>query len=725
MPAVRQTSFAHGELAPTMWGRTDRPEFAHGLATCRNFFVNKHGAAISRPGTKLVREVKDSSKRVRLLPFTFSDTESYVLEFGDGYVRFHTAGGTVLSGGSPYEIASAYSEADLPLLKFAQSGDVVFIAHENHVPRTLSRLGATSWVFADLTFSVPAYWDHDFLAYVVPVGDPTHPAVGWKYGVTALGRDINGTIVESRLRIITSKANSSGTVIGSIPEAIAVYHDMPTEFIVPTSGLVPGPPSNIVANVGYRIYKSRRNDIWGLIGEIEGWFYGGSAPWPVVWKDWGVEPNYSRPPPSGRNPFEVYNDATPPVLLRTEKPRTVCFFEDRLVFGGTKERPAHVFASASSSYLDFDQRTPSSADEALELEIASRKKEKIGSLAPFDRRLILLTGISPWGLNGSGGAPLAGDELPEAKPLGEIGASGLDPLILGNVLLYARTKGSGIRALVFDSSLLSFRTADASVLSEHLFRGRSVVSWSYAEDPWGVVWAVRDDGALLSFSYDRDIGLAAWARHETDGLVEGVCSVPETSEDAVYLVVNRTINGQTKRYIERMTDRTEQDSARIVCLDCAATYEGLPASTISGLEHLEAKAVWAVSDGAVVGPFTVAGGQIELDVPASLVHVGLRYVCDAETLDVAAARTLEKTVTEAFWEVYASRGLKTGETLGSLLPWRQHAVSGGYAPPVPSTTLVEVALKHTWNKGGRIVLRQEDPLPVSLYGVIREVEIGG
>lgn len=724
MPAVRQTSFAQGELSPTMWGRTDRPEFAYGLATCRNFFINKHGAAISRPGTKLVREVKDSSKRVRLVPFNFSDTDSYVLEFGDGYVRFHTAGGTVLSGGVPYEVASAYTEADLPLLKIAQSGDVLFIAHEDHVPRTLSRLGATSWVFADLSFSVPAYWSYEFEGlHPLPVEDATHPAVGWVYAVTVLGRGKNGSVIESLPQVVTLKADINGVQQGLMPDKVVSYPDRPLELVVITAGLIPGPPSNVVGNIGYRIYKGR-NGILGRIGEIDTWFPSASPPY-KTFKDYGVEPDYSRPPPSGRNPFEVYDTSTPPVLLRTENPKTVGFFEDRLVFAGTKERPAHIFASASSSYLDFDQRVPSSADEALELELASRKKEEINTIAPLDRRLILFTGISPWGLNGAGGAPLAGDELPEAKPLGEIGASALDPLILGNVLLYARTKGSGIRALVFDTSLLSFRTADASVLSDHLFRGRSVVEWAFAEDPWGVVWAVRDDGALLSFSYDRDLGLAAWARHDTAGLVESLCAVPETSEDAVYLVVNRTINGSTKRYIERMTDRTEVDAARIVCLDCAATYDGAPASTISGLDHLEGEEVWAVADGAVVGPLTVSGGEIQLGAAASLVNVGLRYICDLGLLDVAEARTRKKLVTDAFWEVYASRGLKTGETFESLFPWAQHTVSGGYAPPVPETTLVQVAIRHTWNQAGRIVLRQEDPLPVSVYGSIREVQASG
>lgn len=723
MASVRQPSFAYGELAPTMWGRTDRPEFAHGLAVCRNFFINRHGAAISRPGTKLVREVKDSTKRVRLLPFTFSDTESYVLEFGDGYVRFHTAGGTVLDGGEPYEIASPYGEDDLPLLKYAQSGDVVFIAHGGHVPRTLSRLGATSWVFADLDFSVPAYWDHEFYGYTIPAADSSHPAVGWRYGVTALGRDKSGNLVESTLSPITRRASDTGTILGAMPEAVAVYPDRPFEIIVPTLGLLTGPPPNVVSNIGYRVYKSPRNDIWGLIGEIKGWFYGASPPFPT-WKDWGVEPDYSRPPPSGRNPFEVYDDSTPPVLLRTERPKTVCFFEDRLVFAGTPERPAHVFGSASSSYLDFDQRTPSSADEAVELELASRRKEEIRTIAPFDRRLILLTGSSPWGLNGAGGAPLAGDELPEAKPLGEVGASDLDPIIVGNVLLYARTKGSGIRAIAFDSSLLSFRTLDASVLSSHLFEGRSIVAWTYAEDPWGVVWAARDDGALLSFSYDKDLGLAAWARHDTAGAVESVCAVPETSEDAVYLVVNRTIGGEPRRYIERMTNRKEQDAARAVCLDSAATYSGPPASIISGLDHLEGEEVLAVADGAVVGPLAVAGGEISLATPAALVNVGLRYTCDLGLLDVAEARTSKKTVTEAAWEVHAARGLMTGESFDSLLPWRQHAVAGGYAPPVPETALVQVALRHTWNRSGRIVLRQDNPLPVAVYGSVREVQVG-
>ena len=191
-------SFAGGEISPDMYGRIDDTKFQTGVAKMRNFIAMPQGAADNRPGTTFVGEVKDSTKRTRLIPFTYSTTQTMVLELGDGYIRFHTQGATLLVGAPAlynpaltyaigalvsnagfvyyatapvppanppanpvywyliptpaYEIPTPYAEADLFDIHYVQSADVMTLVHPNYAPKELRRYGATNWQLATTVF---------------------------------------------------------------------------------------------------------------------------------------------------------------------------------------------------------------------------------------------------------------------------------------------------------------------------------------------------------------------------------------------------------------------------------------------------------------------------------------------------------------------------------------------------------------------------------------------
>ena len=147
------TSFVSGEFGNKLTGRTDFEKYQSAAKTMENFLVHPQGAATRRVGTQFIAEVKDSSKKTRLIPFEFSTTQTYILEFGNQYIRFFKDKGQILSGGSEYEISSPYLEAELFDIKFAQSADVMYLVHPNHNVRKLSRTGHTSWSLATVSFS--------------------------------------------------------------------------------------------------------------------------------------------------------------------------------------------------------------------------------------------------------------------------------------------------------------------------------------------------------------------------------------------------------------------------------------------------------------------------------------------------------------------------------------------------------------------------------------------
>lgn len=803
MPFIRQTNFSGGELSPYLHGRTDLPRFQTGLRACRNFFISRHGAAVSRPGTTYVAVKKQAgSDGIRLVPFIYSDEQSYVLEFGHQYVRFYTGGaqvqhsdrlldykdevqvpavselltgatsgaqGTVVSvsdagstgtlrlsgvsgsfiqdeqliGGAggdvvvnsalytfAYEIVSPYSDTDLARLQWVQSGDVLTLTHPSYAPRTLTRVSATDWVFSTVSFARPDGLNGGtfYLKDPLPVADATHPKREWDYYLTAVFRDAKGVLTESKPAKIENLSTALWPPAGVAPYAgqVAIYIDKTVTVWVPAAGVGAIPADH--AWIQTRIYRGR-GGYYGWIGDLN---VGDEE-----FTDVGQEPVYADQPPRGQNPFEVYDDAS--VLLRTEEPAAVAYFEERLCFGGTAERPGRLFCSVTGDYYNFDERFVQVKGEALNLELASRKRIDVRSMFGATR-LLVFTGSSVWSVRGQQGEPLDFDSI-NMKMVEEIGAGFVPPLGVDGSVLYARAKGVGVRSLVPANTESDFQGLDISSVAEHLFTGlrKTVVDWCFQEDPWGLVWIVREDGKLLSLTYSLQDQQWAWASHDTDGEVVGICSVPEGDEDAVYLAVNRpdipTGFGSTV-YIERMTSRVNHDSVEDdVCLDSALRYDDAPALVIAGLTHLEGKDVWAVASGtAPQGPYTVENGAITLgELPEAndggnvVLFVGLPFTPELETLDLAATqvRHAQKNVISVGFEVDNSVGLSLGQDFEHLVEWRQRTVSSSYSPVVPTTEFVVVPVLGTWNRTGRAALRQTLPLPVTVVALTRELDIGG
>ena len=148
------TSFVSGEFSAKLDGRTDFQKYNSSCKTLENFLIHPQGAATRRVGTQFIAEVKSSAAKTRLIPFEFSTTQTYIMEFGNNYIRFFKDKGQITSGGSAYEISSPYATSELFDIKFAQSADVMYLCHPNHDVRKLSRTGHTSWTLATVSFNL-------------------------------------------------------------------------------------------------------------------------------------------------------------------------------------------------------------------------------------------------------------------------------------------------------------------------------------------------------------------------------------------------------------------------------------------------------------------------------------------------------------------------------------------------------------------------------------------
>lgn len=765
MPAVRQTNFLGGEVAPALWGRTDLGLHAHGLRTCLNFFPSHHGMAVSRPGTlycddaKFQAEDRTQYEMVRLVPFSYADDSGALLVFGERYLRAYllNADGSFIL---PYqEFVSPYSAVDLRELQWAQMGTMLVLTCPGYPPQQVSVTG-TTFALAEWTTTRPETRfvrvenQNDATGYpmlVSPapagtlfVGDADHRPVEWEWRVTATLQDANGGLSESAAWPVTRfyDETTAGAFVMPTGNAVVLYPDRPVTLrrYTTSPGATYGGEYVVKA---YNFYRGR-GGIHGYVGSTAG----------MDFVDDGREPDFDFQPPTGQTPFLAK-------VGEQDRPNSIVFGEGRLIFGGTTFRPETLLMSAVGDIIGFDLPKASlSKDQALSLTLLGRRQERIRSLLST-RRLLVFTDSSVWVF---GAEPLTLETMASARVEDDVGATALQPLLVSGAALWVRSKGRGVRALAPDSAG-GLTGIDVSWHAQHLFQGgettdsygaavtRQVVDWAYQEDPWGLVWAVRADGWLLSCTFGPD-GHKAWARHWLSGQCLAVASVPRPGEDVVYVAVKRGEHVTLERLASRVRNDNGYDD---VCTDGSKRHviamdEGITTLLADlQLPHLpDTDNLWVTAAGnAPVGPLRLVDGVIRwgattpstdgvdevfesnltgLDgVQYVVVTAGVGYHADLETLDVAGgeARTRQKTVRQVGFEVDNSKGLLVGQDAEHLTEWRQRKVTDSWLTPSMASELVVAPVSGTWDKGGRAYLRQALPLPVTVLGITREVELGG
>lgn len=685
--AVPQRSFSGGELAPSLHARSDLAKYSSGAKLLRNMFVLPHGGASNRPGTKYIAEVKTSSARVRLIPFQFSSSQTYVLEFGNLYMRVYTNGAQVLLAGVPYEIVTPYVTADLPTLKFVQSADVMTIAHPSYASRNLSRTGHTAWTLATIALA-PA-----LAAPAGPAATPTNgtgagAAIAFSYKVTAVN---TGTLEESVASVAATCSNFA------LNPATGTFNTITW--------------SAVVGAAKYNIYKETNG------GGIHGYIGSATA---LTFLDSNLAGDEADTPPETRDPFAASN-----------YPGVVTYHQQRRVFGGSTSAPQTVWMSQSGNYSNFNVSSPSRDDDGVTFTLASPQVNEIRHFVALNDLLVLTSGgeFKVTGGGSSGGDPITPSAV-LVRPQGYRGSSHVPPLIVGETALFVQQKGSIVRDLGYSLESDGYTGNDLSVLANHLFESNTVSEWAYAQAPHSIVWAVMADGTLLSLTYLREHQVWAWSHHDTEGTFESVAVVSEGSEDAVYVSVLRVLNGGPKRFIERFQTRIVNDVTDAFFVDCGLTYDGIPATTISGLTHLNGEMVTILADGSVSASQTVSGGAITLPHSARVVHVGLGYTSELQTLDLdlsslRQSANAKRRVCEVLVKVERSRGLWAGPNADHVTEVKQRDFEPYGDPIALFTGDMKLAIPPSWGRSGSVVLQQRDPLPLTVLAVIPEVDVGG
>ncbi len=593
------TTYAHAEQAVA----TSHPGEEHVLAF----------RTLGAPGDEILLRIGTSStggETVDDRPFA---TGRHVFAFtptaSPFYLQFrHKTGKTLqlddvaLLAGAPLELATPYAAGELAGLQSAQSADVAFLCHADHPVQKLARSGHTSWSLIEVAFA-------------------DGPWLG--------------------LNADDAKTLSAAATTG-------------LDVDVTASGHAPFVPSDVGRPV--RLSHGTSEPGWAVIVSYV------SASQVTV----DIRRAFASTAATADWQLGAWSTAT-------GHPQAVAFFEQRACYAKTTRQPQTFWLSQSA---DLENMRPDSRDgsentvqddDALDFTMAAERVDVIQWLSP-GARLVIGTSGGEWIVQSDG--PVVTPTDISVRRQTTHGSAPLPAVRVGPTALFLQRARRKIREFTYDFQVDGYQAPDLTVLSDHVTLS-GLVEMDYQEEPDAVLWCVRADGQLACMTYRRDEDVIGWSRQILGGTFAGgrACAesvavipgngdpgqvYPSSDRDEVWVIARRTIAGETSRTVEffegsfvgpdrhaydtdaawRAAVLAAQDDAFYV--DCGLTYVGAPATTVSGLDHLEGETVKVLADGAVHPDRTVAGGAIALDAPAAKVQVGLGYAHTYECLKIDA-----------------------------------------------------------------------------------------
>lgn len=812
-----QPSFAAGELSPALYGRVDLQKYSVGLAMCRNAYVQRYGGVSNRPGTRFIGEAKYADKKARLIPFQYSTEQTYVLEFGDYYVRFYRGGARIDDGGAPLELATPYSAEMLEELSYTQSADVLFLMHPDFPPKMLKRSGDMTWSLSDMEFIGGPFMDANESNVTVRAsgvsGNITLTASSplWKASdvgrLFKLGADVaavtvfavpnvpaysaetnyaandfcshNGKIwhcLQSNTSGVTPAAGAHWEYAGPLGSSVSIEAPVFKGWDLSTQGFWNGSftlqrqdADGAWKNV--RTYSSCCNDGGSATGGARNYSDNGAVDEPALFRIYstsfkGVQPDGAYVEDRGYITFiaeggefwgivkiteitstTVARGTVVNVLPTTAAtklwaksawsdangwPRTAGFYAQRMVFAGTKAQPQTLWFSRPDAFNDFKTTSPSADDDAISLTLCSEQVNEIRHVFGLSD-LQVFTAASEWKVSGADG--VFTPESAQARPQTYYGTSRVHPAVYGNILVYVQDKGRAVRNHGYTLESDSYQGNDLSILAEHFFSGHKMVDMALQREPWGIVWCVREDGKLAGLTYLPQHDVTAWHLHETEGAFESVACVSGDSQDEVYFVVKRTVNGSVRRYVEALAHRLpEGDLKRAVFLDSALEYHAAEASLFSGLGHLAGCSVGVLADGFVLpeqvvspeGTVTLPGGR-----PAKDVCIGLPYRSEIETLAVdmgtqsGTVQSRMKAIHKLTLRLHDSLGGRVGARAGGPLDMVKYRTNEDYGAHTRlKTGDADLIFPAGFDSWGQVYIVQDEPLPFTLLAVVPQFSVG-
>jgi len=795
---------------------------------------------------------------VRMMPFIFSSTIAYMMEFGNLYARFYFDGQPLLGSGEIHvEIATPYTSEQLYQLQTRQIADVMWTVNSNHPPAQLRRTGVSTFSLDEIEFTKGPFLERNDIAEddgvtmnvdVTGAGLPgtltrsagafeeghvgalfklTHPRVNRQTNGTQPPPEIPGAPIDVILGetidvfgdfIFSATTNFIGTLRlqRSIDDFVtstdvkiflggpqtfesteetagARYHmkitthtsgTIAASLAVNTSSVngtataigVIGIPLDIKGSFNFNTHGN-----WGGTVALErnendaGWepfrtfvsaIVGATGDRNVQLRDIEEEDNVryrinvtaydsgtiradleaTSSTQSGIvriNGINSNTEASITVVSEVSQttdtirwaegawsdvrgfPAAIGLFEERIIYGGTFNNPNRLWLSEIGRFDNFEAGINDS--DSFQLDLPSTNIIKwISAL----EALIVGDGGDETRIRSSQlDQALTPTDFSIRKQSGH-GSAALQAPEVGSVLLFVDNVGRKVREFVFSDAEQKFLAPDLTALAENITTS-GIVNFAYQKNPDSLLWCVLDNGNLLSLSYEREQNVVAWALHPMDGLVQSVAVIPAAKEDEVWISIVRSVDGDTKVYIEQFESRfldIRKENSYFV--DSGIIYNSILTSTVSELGHLEGRTVSILADGEVIDNQRVSGGQITLSTPARNVRVGLPYTSKAIPMrldmNLPGGTTMGsiKKIAEVVFSVHDTLNMKYGASDTTLFPinwedarWKNTSETEGLF-----TGIVVVATDGGFDVEDDLVLSQSDPLPCTVRAIVPRVD---
>ena len=758
---ISQLAFTTGEVSPDVSSRFDLEQYKSALLEAENVVIRPYGAVAKRQGSQYVGQVKYSDKPTRLFEFTTNTNNSFMLEFGDKYIRVWNYG--IYTG---IEVTTPFTSDILFDLNCNQSGDVMFICSGKYPIQTLSRYSDTDWrmstyklteqpydeintdnghtltVNGDTITSTKDLFTQDMVGSVIQIA----------YYVEAVHTKSAGEVVEKKVKRYMQAQTIEKTYNNINYNVGAFSTDTELSWKFTTHGTWEGTVKLQISNndgqtwKDYRTYTSKNDYNVTDTGKIEA---GARLKYVSDIKSGSVNCDLSIMPFTQYGIVEIKSvtdakNAKVNVLNGIKEgepsyqwklgswnrgrgyPKLCTFYQDRFVVAATDSKPNFIWFSRTGDYPNFGVEKVEGTitdDSAITLPVINRKMCEIRHLVPAND-LIILTSGNEWIVRGDKTITPTNCNL---KTQTQRGALSCEPQFIGNRCVFVQERGGTVRDMGYSYESDNYTGQDLTLFVKTLVKGHLAVTSAYAQDPDSIIYYVRDDGQLNCLTYIPEQKVYGWSHFVTNGKYRYVESVAEGEQDTIYFVVDRVINNKSVKCIERSIPLYTEDNSDVF-LDCYVKVANSIKTDYINAPHLVGQMVDIVIDGQQMPSRVVPPtGVIKLDGKANVITVGLPYTTKIKIPNVEQQindGTLQgrvATVSRVVLRMYKSFGGKVGRTFDRMddITLPPNELFTGDKPVI----LPKMGINYSTDTS--ICIKHSDPFPFNLLSITRIVEIGG
>lgn len=758
---ISQLAFTTGEVSPDVSSRFDLEQYKSALLEAENVVIRPYGAVAKRQGSQYVGQVKYSDKPTRLFEFTTNTNNSFMLEFGDKYIRVWNYG--IYTG---IEVTTPFTSDILFDLNCNQSGDVMFICSGKYPIQTLSRYSDTDWrmstyklteqpydeintdnghtltVNGDTITSTKDLFTQDMVGSVIQIA----------YYVEAVHTKSVGEVVEKKVKRYMQAQTIEKTYNNINYNVGAFSTDTELSWKFTTHGTWEGTVKLQISNndgqtwKDYRTYTSKNDYNVTDTGKIEA---GARLKYVSDIKSGSVNCDLSIMPFTQYGIVEIKSvtdakNAKVNVLNGIKAgepsyqwklgswnrgrgyPKLCTFYQDRFVVAATDSKPNFIWFSRTGDYPNFGVEKVEGTitdDSAITLPVINRKMCEIRHLVPAND-LIILTSGNEWIVRGDKTITPTNCNL---KTQTQRGALSCEPQFIGNRCVFVQERGGTVRDMGYSYESDNYTGQDLTLFVKTLVKGHLAVTSAYAQDPDSIIYYVRDDGQLNCLTYIPEQKVYGWSHFVTNGKYRYVESVAEGEQDTIYFVVDRVINNKSVKCIERSIPLYTEDNSDVF-LDCYVKVANSIKTDYINAPHLIGQMVDIVIDGQQMPSRVVPPtGVIKLDGKANVITVGLPYTTKIKIPSVEQQindGTLQgrvATVSRVVLRMYKSFGGKVGRTFDRMddITLPPNELFTGDKPVI----LPKMGTNYSTDTS--ICIKHSDPFPFNLLSITRIVEIGG